>query len=137
MIEKNRKVFKNLELNFKLLSNSQYQLNNTDSVIFLDKQNIKPFDLVFLDPPFNQNLIPMTLELLSQKNYLHYESQIYIESEYEITPTLLENHLEYDIAPELICSSKNLVKFIRGDKGIPINSGWRSRISKLKSYLES
>ena len=96
MIEKNRKVFKNLELNFKLLSNSQYQLNNTDSVIFLDKQNIKPFDLVFLDPPFNQNLIPMTLELLSQKNYLHYESQIYIESEYEITPTLLENHLEYD-----------------------------------------
>ena len=54
------------------------------------------FDLVFLDPPFNQNLIPITLELLSQKNYLHNESQIYIESEYEITPTLLENHLEYD-----------------------------------------
>ena len=96
MIEKNRKVFKNLELNFKLLSNSQYQLNNTDSVIFLDKQNIKPFDLVFLDPPFNQNLIPMTLELLSQKNYLHNESQIYIESEFKITPTFLENHLEYD-----------------------------------------
>ena len=96
MIEKNRKVFKSLELNFKLLSNSQYQLNNTDSVIFLDKQNTKPFDLVFLDPPFNQNLIPIILELLSQKNYLHYESQIYIESEYEITPTLLENHLEYD-----------------------------------------
>ena len=96
MIEKNRKVFKNLELNFKLLSNSQYQLNNTDSVIFLDKQNNNPFDLVFLDPPFNQNLIPITLELLSQKNYLHNKSQIYIESEFEITPTLLENHLGYD-----------------------------------------
>jgi len=38
----------------------------------------------------------MTLELLSQKNYLHNESQIYIESEYEITPSLLVNHLEYD-----------------------------------------
>ena len=96
MIEKNRKVFKNLELNFKLLSNSQYQLSNTDSVIFLDKKNNKPFDLVFLDPPFKQNLIPVILELLSQKNYLHYESQIYIESEYEITPKLLENHLEYN-----------------------------------------
>ena len=45
--------------------------------------------------------------------------------------------IEYDIAPELICSSKNLVKFIRGDKGVSINSGWRSKISKLKSYLES
>jgi len=45
--------------------------------------------------------------------------------------------IEYDIAPELICSSKNLVKFIRGDKGIPITRGWRSKIFKLKSYLES
>ena len=96
LIEKNRIVFKSLESNFKLLDNFQYQLNNSDSIIFLDKQNNNPFDLVFLDPPFNQNIIPITLELLSQKNYLHNESQIYIESEYEITPTLLENHLEYD-----------------------------------------
>jgi len=40
--------------------------------------------------------------------------------------------IEYDIAPELICSSKNLVKFIRGDKVVSINSGWRSKIFKLK-----
>jgi len=45
--------------------------------------------------------------------------------------------IEYDIAPELICSSKNLVKFIRGDKEAPINRGWRSKIFKLKSYLET
>jgi len=45
--------------------------------------------------------------------------------------------IEYDISPELICSSKNLVKFIRGDKEVSINSGWRSKIFKLKSYLES
>ena len=44
---------------------------------------------------------------------------------------------EYDIAPELFCSSKDLVKFIRGDKEISINSGWRLKIFKLKSYLES
>jgi 16S rRNA (guanine966-N2)-methyltransferase len=34
--------------------------------------------------------------MLSQKNYLHNKSQIYIESEFEITPILLENHLEYN-----------------------------------------
>jgi len=45
--------------------------------------------------------------------------------------------IKYDIAPELICSSKNLVKFIRGDKETPINSGWRAKMFKLKSYLES
>jgi len=95
LIEKNRKVFKNLESSFKLLDNFQYQLNNSDSIIFLNKQNDNPFDLVFLDPPFNQNLIPLVLELLSKKNYLHNESQIYIESESEITPIILKNHLEY------------------------------------------
>ena len=45
--------------------------------------------------------------------------------------------IKYDIAPELICSSKNLVKFIRGDKGLSINSGWRSKIAQLKSHLKS
>jgi len=95
LIEKNRKVYKNLESNFKFLDNFQYQLNNSDSIIFLNKQNDNPFDLVFLDPPFNQNLIPLVLELLSKKNYLHNESQIYIESESEITPIILKNHLEY------------------------------------------
>jgi len=95
LIEKNRKVYKNLESNFKFLDNFQYQLNNSDSIIFLNKQNDNPFDLVFLDPPFNQNLIPLVLELLSKKNYLHNESQMYIESESEITPIILKNHLEY------------------------------------------
>jgi ribonuclease D len=39
--------------------------------------------------------------------------------------------IKYDIAPEIICSSKNLVKFIRGDKEVSVNSGWRSKIFKL------
>ena len=93
LVEKNKKVFKNLESNFKLINSDQYQLNNDDSIIFLDKQNANPFDLVFLDPPFNQNLIPSTLSLLSKKNYLHHKTQIYIESEYEMTPEILKNHL--------------------------------------------
>jgi ribonuclease D len=45
--------------------------------------------------------------------------------------------IEYNIAPELICSSKNLIKFIRGDKEVSINSGWRSKIFKLKLSLET
>jgi len=45
--------------------------------------------------------------------------------------------IEYDIAPELVCSSKNLIKFIRGDKETSISSGWRLKILELKSYLES
>ena len=66
---------------------------------------------------------PLTADEKLKKN----QAQVYIKN----------ISIEYDIAPELICSSKNLVKFIRGDKEISINSGWRLKIVKLKSHLES
>ena len=37
---------------------------------------------------------------------------------------------EHNIAPELICSSKSLVKFIRGDLSVSINRGWRKKITQ-------
>ena len=37
----------------------------------------------------------------------------------------------HNISPEIICSSKNLVKFIRGDKNVSVKSGWRSEIFEL------
>jgi len=39
--------------------------------------------------------------------------------------------LEYNIPSELICTSKNLVNFIRGEDLGTINKGWRSKIFKL------
>ena len=96
LIEKNRKVFKALESNFKILESSKYQLNNDDAISFLENQSPNPFDLVFLDPPFNKNLIPHTLELLSKKNYLNINSLIYIESEYLMTLNILNTALGYE-----------------------------------------
>ena len=54
--------------------------------------------------------------------------------------TLLKNQLKdkinllatkYAIPSELICSSKNLVKLIKGDNSLLIQSGWRSDLFKL------
>ena len=36
--------------------------------------------------------------------------------------------IRYNIPSELICSSKNLVKLIKGDNNLSINSGWRSEL---------
>ena len=36
--------------------------------------------------------------------------------------------IKYTIPSELICSSKNLVKLIKGDNNLSINSGWRSEL---------
>jgi ribonuclease D len=38
---------------------------------------------------------------------------------------------KYEIPSELICSSKNLVKLIKGDNTLSIKSGWRSELFKL------
>ena len=39
--------------------------------------------------------------------------------------------IEHNLPNELICNSKNLVNFIRGDDLNTLNSGWRSRIFKI------
>ncbi|MEC7595607.1 MAG: ribonuclease D [Pseudomonadota bacterium] len=39
--------------------------------------------------------------------------------------------LEYNIPSELICTSKSLTNFIRGEDLVSINKGWRSKIFKL------
>ncbi|MCE6983628.1 16S rRNA (guanine(966)-N(2))-methyltransferase RsmD, partial [Pseudomonas frederiksbergensis] len=39
------------------------------------------FDLVFLDPPFNQGLLPTTCALLEERQWLAESSWIYTESE--------------------------------------------------------
>ena len=38
---------------------------------------------------------------------------------------------KHGIPSELICSSKNLVKLIKGDNTLTIHSGWRSELFKL------
>ena len=38
---------------------------------------------------------------------------------------------DYNLPSELICTSKNLVKFIRGDSSVSINRGWRAKIFKI------
>jgi len=39
--------------------------------------------------------------------------------------------IEHNLPAELICTSKNLVNFIRGNDLIKLNSGWRSKIFKI------
>ena len=39
--------------------------------------------------------------------------------------------IEHNLSTELICTSKNLVNFIRGIDSSSLNSGWRSKIFKI------
>ena len=94
-IEKNSKAFKTLESNLNLLNPNQYNLINQDSIKYLEKADLLPFDIIFLDPPFNKELLPSILSLLSIKNLISSRSKIYIESEYEMELGFLNLNIMY------------------------------------------
>ena len=58
------------------------QVQQQDSLRYLSEQSATPFDLVFLDPPFQQNLLQPTCELLEQRGWLAAGAWIYTESEH-------------------------------------------------------
>lgn len=92
-IEKNRNAWKVLEKNRQLLKTDKMHCLHQDALDFLAKPNHQPFDFVFLDPPFHQNILPNVLKWLLKGGFVALGSQIYIESEFAITPDFLaENH---------------------------------------------
>ncbi len=57
------------------------QVVQGDALRYLDNQPPQPFDLVFLDPPFHQNLLQATCEALERRGWLAERAWIYTESE--------------------------------------------------------
>ena len=88
-VEKNPKVYQILEKNRKLFKSDKIQLINQDAFEFLSQSSDKTYDFVFLDPPFNQDLIIKALKLLKNGNFITHKSKIYIESEFQIDQDFL------------------------------------------------
>ena len=79
-IESNKK-------NYQMLKNSIHELNLNDKsmVLFKDglawikENNLSDFDLIFLDPPFNENYEKKVLDILKKKQNLKSSCKIYVE----------------------------------------------------------
>jgi 16S rRNA (guanine966-N2)-methyltransferase len=52
----------------------------------------EPFDIVFLDPPFHQNLIGPSCEWLVQQGLVHPKTYIYIETESDQENIIIPKH---------------------------------------------
>ena len=81
-IELDKKVARNLQQNLETLkaSKESAQVLCGDSLGYLSQLNDK-FDLIFLDPPFNKNLIPKAIDGIEQNSLLAQEGLVYIECE--------------------------------------------------------
>jgi len=89
-IEKDLNAYQSLKKNQKLLKSDKISLFNQDAFIFLNQKSTKTFDFVLLDPPFNKNLVLKALKALKNGDFVTTNSKIYIESEFEITRSFLE-----------------------------------------------
>jgi ribonuclease D len=89
---------------------SSNKWNQFDSFIKKNKQEFKDLNLI-------KSTKPLSEQELIRKN--------------ELKEQISNLSIEHNLPTELICTSKNLVKFIRGSDSTSLNSGWRSKIFKI------
>ena len=80
-IEKHRAAAQQLEKNLSLLKAKALVINK-EAKSYLLKES-QAFDLIFLDPPFRQGLLPIMLALILEKQLLNPNALIYLEHEAE------------------------------------------------------
>ena len=92
MIDNNSKVISQLRENLTLLATSSAQLVQADGLKWLQQQSSEPFDIVFLDPPYADKVLPECINILEESGWLKDQAWIYIEfPSNEDLPVLPEN----------------------------------------------
>ena len=84
LIEKSKPAYQALIDNQRQLKATHAKILNTDALQFL-LQTLEKFDVVFVDPPYQQGWIEKVLPLL--KNILAEDALIYVEAEFAIEDT--------------------------------------------------
>lgn len=71
-----------LKENLTLLKAQNAEVNRGDALTFLGGE-ARPFDVVFLDPPFRRALIQPAIKLLAERGWLAVGARVYLELESE------------------------------------------------------
>jgi len=81
LLEKDHQVANQLRENLKTLKVENATLIETDSINYLQQTASQKFDIVFIDPPFNKDLVQPCCDALEENAYLSDNALIYIEKE--------------------------------------------------------
>jgi 16S rRNA (guanine966-N2)-methyltransferase len=82
-------VVRHIQAQLQQLSVRNAIVKKENALAYLSHPPSKPFDIIFLDPPFNQNLIQPCCEFLEKKIWLYPSAYIYLETEAELDLSLL------------------------------------------------
>jgi 16S rRNA (guanine966-N2)-methyltransferase len=95
LIEKNKFLANDLRKNIhSFMLDEKAKILNVEFNTELTIPN-KCFDIVFLDPPFNSNILTDTLNWLIIKKLIHQDSLIYIEHGINLKPVIPESFAFY------------------------------------------
>ncbi len=98
-LEESSTIAVQLKHNIKLLqlSPARAEVKVTDSLKFLQATPPRqPFDIVFIDPPFNLNLMQLTVDLLFKNTWINSHGWLYLEQENSLDwPILSKNWICY------------------------------------------
>lgn len=81
LVEKDKQSVKNLIEHIHLLAADCITVVSNDALKFLRQSPATKFDLVFLDPPFGQDLLTPCCSLLEQLGWLNTTAYVYLELE--------------------------------------------------------
>ncbi len=85
MLELNAANAKLLKQNLQTLDCEQAEVINGDSLQWLGQPASKTYDVIFLDPPFNQGLMQPAIDLLFKNGYLkNDQAWLYLEQEKQL-----------------------------------------------------
>ena len=92
-MEKDPAAARLIQANVELLRlDKRAQLKQHDALVFLKHPPAKPYDVVFLDPPYASDLLEKVLPLLNQPAWLSPTAMIFIEhSTHQTPPALLSS----------------------------------------------
>ncbi len=94
MVEKSGEVAKVLRENQALLRLNSVELIQADAIDWLEKPG-EPYEIIFLDPPFADNLLPDACRLLSDNGWLKPGARVYLECDLQGSgPALPKNWVE-------------------------------------------
>ena len=78
-VERSVVAAKYLDLNIASLGASGTEIHNVDAAKYLQESPVEAFDVVFLDPPFADDLYDELCRLLATEGWLAADARVYIE----------------------------------------------------------
>ncbi|SHO57205.1 16S rRNA (guanine(966)-N(2))-methyltransferase RsmD [Vibrio quintilis] len=93
MLELDTQAYKQLQTNKETLSAHSVDIIQENTLSYLARQQPeKPYDIIFIDPPFRQGLAEQVITLLENGQWLAGDALIYLETEKEWQPDEIPAH---------------------------------------------